>query len=85
MSHFGTEEAPLRNALVPLAPISQEPAELPAMPRPNADFIAQLIATATQAPQTRARRRATADEATALYGALGRRPSVPGHALSRSL
>ncbi|HYA04924.1 MAG TPA: hypothetical protein VEF90_03460 [Xanthobacteraceae bacterium] len=55
------------------------------MPRPNADFIAQLIATSTQAPQTRARRRATADEATAIYGALGRRPSVPGHALSRSL
>jgi len=55
------------------------------MTRPNADFIAQLIATSTQAPQTRARRRATADEATAIYGALGRPPSLPGHALSRSL
>ena len=75
----------MRNALVPLAPISQEPAELPAMPRPNADFIAQLIATATQAPQTRARRRATADAATAVYRALDRRPSSPGRALSRSM
>ena len=75
----------MRNALVPLTAVRQEPAELPAMTRPKADFIAQLIATSTQAPQTRARRRATADEATAIYGALGRPPSLPGHALSRSL
>jgi len=75
----------LRNALVPLALLNQKAAELPATRRSNADFIAHLIATSTQAPQTRARRRATADEATAVYRALDRRPSAPGRALSRSL
>lgn len=75
----------MRNALVPVALVNQETAELRAMRRPNADFIAHLIATSTQAPQTCARRRATADEVTAVYRALGRRPSTPGLALSRSL
>ena len=34
---------------------------------PSAGFLAQLIATQMQAPQTRARRRAEPDEATAVY------------------
>jgi len=43
----------------------------PAVPgaRPRADFLAQLIATAAHAPQTRPRRRAEPAEAVALYGA----------------
>lgn len=36
--------------------------------RPLAAFLAQLIATQTHAPQTRTRRRAEPDEATAVYG-----------------
>jgi hypothetical protein len=35
--------------------------------RPAAPFLAQLIATQLQAPQTRARRRAEPDEAIAVY------------------
>jgi hypothetical protein len=34
---------------------------------PSAGFLAQLIATQMQAPQTRARRRAEPEEATAVY------------------
>jgi len=42
-------------------------------PRPSAVFLAQLVATAQQAPQTRLRRRATADDVAALYAAADRR------------
>ena len=48
----------MSNALVPLAPTDRDSGRLRASRRPNADFIAHLIATAAQAPQTRARRRA---------------------------
>jgi hypothetical protein len=51
----------------------------------NADFIAHLIATSAQEPQTRARRRATPDEASAAYRALGRRPAASGRKVSRTL
>jgi hypothetical protein len=37
--------------------------------RPRADFLAQLIATAAHAPQTRPRRRAEPAEAVAIYDA----------------
>ena len=40
---------------------------------PSAPFLAQLIATAQQAPQTRARRRAEPAHATAIYLAANRR------------
>jgi len=75
----------LHNALVPLAPTDRKAANLRAGSRGNADFIAHLIATSIQAPQTRSRRRATADEATAVYRALAPLPSLPGRTLSRSL
>jgi hypothetical protein len=47
-------------------------------PRPSAAFIAHLVATAQGAPQTRSRRRATADHAATLYAAAARkdRPSA---------
>ncbi len=53
--------------------------------RPNADFIAHLIATRVQAPQTRVRRRAEPEEAVAAYGSVGHWPTPLGRALSRSL
>ena len=50
------------------APIDRSPA----MTRyPAAPFLAQLIATHIQAPQTRARRRAELDEVIAAYSAMG--------------
>jgi hypothetical protein len=78
------------NALVTLAPpdrvpIGQAAANLRAVGRPDADFIAHLIATSGKAPQTCARRRAEPEEARAAYNALSQWPSVPGCKLSRSL
>jgi len=54
--------------------IGHRPAE-PAAPRTNADFLAHLIATAGQAPQTRARRRAEPDEAAHAYRVLSQWPT----------
>ena len=53
--------------------------------RPRADFLAQLIATVAQVPQTRMRRRAEPAEAVAVYGAIERRAAARRPALSRSL
>jgi len=53
--------------------------------RANADFVAHLIATSAQAPQTRARRRANPEDAIAAYDALGHWPTASGQLLSRSL
>jgi hypothetical protein len=84
-SHFGTGNAALSTALVPIAagdptaPIQQF------YGRPRADFLAQLIATLAHSPQTRARRRAEPDVAIAAYGASDRSSMPEGHALSRSL
>jgi len=84
----------LSNALVPLTPIDRAPAAVSAKiaqatSRPHADFIAHLIATSAQAPQTRARRRAAPEQAIAIYRACGQLPAkLParaGRALSRSL
>jgi hypothetical protein len=53
--------------------------------RASADFVAHLIATSAQVPQTRARRRANSEEAIAAYDALGHWPTPAGRKLSRSL
>jgi hypothetical protein len=45
--------------------------------RPSAAFVAHLIATAQQLPQTRARRRTGADQAASLYAAAHRRRRAP--------
>ena len=71
----------MSNALVSIA--RTEPAV--AAPRANADFVAHLIATSAQAPQTRVRRRAEPEVAVAAYGALGHWPTPAGQKLSRSL
>jgi hypothetical protein len=73
------------NALVRLAPTDQATAPVRRCQRPHADFIAHLIATSAQEPQTRARRRAAPEQASAAYNARGHLPAVPGRALSRSL
>lgn len=76
---------PVSTALIPIAP-----SEIPAPAgqgsgRPRADFLAQLIATLAQAPQTRMRRRAEPADAIAAYRMNGRSPKPAGQALSRSL
>jgi hypothetical protein len=78
------QETPLSNALVALAK-SSDRTDMCAAKRPRADFIAHLIATSAQSPQTRTRRRATPEEATAIYRALGQAPILAGRTLSRSL
>lgn len=85
MSRCGTGDGPLRNALVPLVHIDPAAATVRPGPRANADFVAHLIATKTQAPQTRARRRAEPEQAVAAYGAVGQWPIPLGRTLSRSL
>jgi hypothetical protein len=79
---------PLSNALVPLAKVDQAAqtvVDVRSASRANADFVAHLIATSAQAPQTRARRRANSEDAIAAYGALGHWPTPAGRKLSRSL
>jgi len=75
----------LSNALVPLGPTDRDSGLSLSERRSKADFIAHLIATAAQAPQTRARRRAEPEAATAAYRALGQWPTAPGGTVSRSL
>ncbi len=83
----------MSNALVPSTQTdradpqtaTQTVANVRATSRANADFVAHLIATSAQAPQTRARRRANPDEAIAAYDALGHWPTPAGRKLSRSL
>ena len=57
----------------------------PARARPSAVFLAQLIATAQQAPQTRRRRRGAPTEASALYAAASTAAPWMGRAVHRSL
>jgi hypothetical protein len=53
----------------------------PAGSRPSAVFLAQLIATAQQAPQTRQRRRAEPNEVSLIYAAV----SAPGARIGRAI
>ena len=82
---FRDRRRTVANALVPVLPNGRATPVLAASRRPNADFVAHLIATSAQAPQTRARRRAEPEQAVAAYGALDRKPVPAGRALSRSL
>lgn len=68
-------EAATGRALVPLQPV--EPSAAPVSGRPQASYLAQLIATKQQLPQTRERRRAEPEDAVAVYAAAnaGPRPS----------
>lgn len=84
-SRFGTGAWPMSTALVPLAPRERRALSRSTSIRPRADFLAQLIATSAQLPQTRLRRRAEPDVAIAAYGANDRSPPRVGGALKRSL
>jgi hypothetical protein len=74
----------VNTALVPAAAVKSE-APASGSSRPRADFLAQLIATLAQAPQTRVRRRAEPEDAVAAYGASDRVVVPTGRALTRSL
>ncbi|HEX3506055.1 MAG TPA: hypothetical protein VHU22_21950 [Xanthobacteraceae bacterium] len=76
---------PVNTSLVPIRPTNRDTDTQRPANRPDCGFIAHLIATKAQAPQTRARRRAEPDEAISAYVALGQRPSAAGRILVRSL
>lgn len=52
--------------------------------RPDASFIAHLIAMAEQAPQTRVLRRAASADAEAIYGRMAARGNDNGRVLSKT-
>ena len=54
-------------ALIPVAPVTASDRSFRLTRHPAAPFLAQLIATQMQAPQTRARRRAEPEDAMAVY------------------
>jgi hypothetical protein len=73
--------------LVPVVAVERDISGSPAAPaaRASANFVAHLIATRAQAPQTRTRRRADPAEAISAYDALGHWPTRSGSSVSRSL
>jgi len=75
---------PSGQALVPVGGAGAESAAPAGVrsPRPSATFIAHLVATAQGAPQTRSRRRATADHAATLYAAAARKDRPTAIAVS---
>lgn len=77
--------SPPGRALVAIdAPAASESTILSAR-RPYAAFLAHLIATDRQAPQTRARRRAAPAEAVAIYtGAMAQAPAAAGRIVART-
>ena len=69
-------------ALIPLEPIAA--GDTPLHTRPQAGFLAHLIATKEKLPQTRERRRAEPHEVIAVYAAAVAMPAAPsGTTLSR--
>ena len=80
-SPSGTPPSPGRS-LVPVTAATPGSAA-PSRSRPSAAFLAQLIAIAQGAPQTRARRRAGAGTTTAVYEAESGRPRTGPHKLTR--
>ncbi len=75
--------APASRALIPLQPLARS--DLPARDRPQASFLAHLIATDRQLPQTRERRRGEPGDAIAAYAAVDAgTPARAGATLSRT-
>jgi hypothetical protein len=85
VSHLETGDGNVSTALVPVAAAESRDSARATKTRPNADFLAQLIAAAGKAPQARQRRRAEPQDAIAAYVALDRPTALSGRALSRSL
>ena len=71
-------------ALVPVGSGPGVPPD-PARLRPLAAFLAQLIATAEQVPQTRRRRRAEPNEVSTIYAAVSEPAARTGNAICRSM
>lgn len=79
-------------AFVPVRPADPAPSEeryVPRHQRPDAAFLAHLIATREHAPQTRERRRAEPQTAVAIYGAAvaltnAMKTPAPGRTLAMS-
>jgi hypothetical protein len=83
---ISAQEAPnVSTALIPIAASDPATSLRQIGGRPRADFLAQLIATLAQAPQTRLRRRAAPGEAIAAYGARERSLMPQRPRLSRCL
>jgi hypothetical protein len=74
---FVNLDEPAGTELVPVVTQSVHWSSRPA-PRPDPTFVAQLIATADQAPQTRGLRRASLADAQTAYGASQIRRSGTG-------
>jgi hypothetical protein len=74
-------------ALVPLTLSAAPPENVTSIVRPDARFVAHLIATATHAPQTRIHRRTSVEDVLTHYANAYVREQVPapanGSALSR--
>jgi hypothetical protein len=81
---MGGEDGRPGTALVPIAPATAGDGLGRPAPRARAVFLAHLIATRRQAPQTCARRRAEPDEAARAYQT-GLARAIPRPVLSRSL
>jgi len=69
------------HAIVPVSPQKQSYSAAVGQ-RPLSSFLAHVIATANQAPQTRSRRRAEPEVAVAAYSGTAPR-TVMGHTLNR--
>lgn len=81
----GPTEVGGSRALIAVAPVLRSDSAPTSSRRPAANFLAHLIATAQQAPQTRARRRAEPDVAITSYRATAADSAVPaGHRFARS-
>ena len=65
-------------ALVPVTETARWSHPVRPLPRPNSNFVTQLIATVEQAPQTRSLRRATASDAQAAYTSSSHRVVAAG-------
>jgi hypothetical protein len=73
-------------SLIAVEAAKPEAAAPVARPRPQAAFLAHLLAVAQRAPQTQDKRRATPQDAIGRYAAAGRpAPVRPGRALKRAV
>jgi hypothetical protein len=80
-----TGEPSPRRDLVPVRPVEAAPPHF-AQPRPQAAFLAHLLAVAQRAPQTQEKRRADPQEAIDRYAAAGKAaPARPGLSLKRAV
>lgn len=80
---IGNAAAGPRQALVPAAVAGPLPG--PQITRPDARFVAQLIATAAHAPQTRAQLRAEIADGMTAYGKVADMMELPRPANGRTL